>query len=110
MNNGGCGNFASCSHDKTTFAVICACKKGFINVGNSSKFRCVGMYSKCCLGGTYGFCLFTVFQMFALLTTEAVVHMQLVLSVRNPVILFVNVKLVIQILAQANISSVKVFE
>ena len=42
VSNGGCGTNAVCSHDPTTFAVVCTCKTGFTNVGSSSNVTCQG--------------------------------------------------------------------
>lgn len=59
VNNGGCETNAICSHDETTFAVICTCKIGFTNVGLNSNVTCQGMlwwnrlfqniHAHCCL-------------------------------------------------------------
>ncbi|CAF4959852.1 unnamed protein product, partial [Rotaria socialis] len=40
VNNGGCDPNAACSHDGTTYAVICACKTGYTNTGSGSKVVC----------------------------------------------------------------------
>ena len=45
VNNGGCDKNADCSHDKTTFAVVCTCKTGYSNVGTDGIVKCDGMFS-----------------------------------------------------------------
>ena len=44
VNNGGCDKYATCSHDSTTFAVVCTCKTGYTNVGTGSTVKCEGTY------------------------------------------------------------------
>ena len=42
VNNGGCDPYATCSHCKTTFAVVCTCNKGYTNVGTGGIVKCEG--------------------------------------------------------------------
>ena len=44
VNNGECEKNAICSHDTTTFAVICTCKTGFTNVGSDANVTCQGSF------------------------------------------------------------------
>lgn len=42
VNNGGCDANAKCSHDPKTYAVLCTCKPGYVNVGVGSVVVCKG--------------------------------------------------------------------
>ena len=42
VNNGACDANAVCSHDGTSNAVVCSCKTGYTNTGNSSNVTCTG--------------------------------------------------------------------
>ena len=42
VNNGGCDPNAYCSHDESTFAVVCTCNAGYTNVGDMKQVRCEG--------------------------------------------------------------------
>ena len=50
VNNGGCHKNADCSHDKTTFAVVCTCKTGYTNVGGKDRVICEGLRVWICIG------------------------------------------------------------
>lgn len=42
VDNGRCGNHAICSHETSTFAVVCTCDRGYTNIGVAPKFLCEG--------------------------------------------------------------------
>ena len=42
VNNGNCDPYATCSHDRETFAVVCKCKTGYTNVGTMKEVKCEG--------------------------------------------------------------------
>ena len=43
VKNGGCDCNAVCSHDSTTYAVVCTCKTGYTNTGSATNVTCTGM-------------------------------------------------------------------
>lgn len=43
VDNGGCDVNAICSHDDTTYAVVCHCKSGYVNIGTGSIVACSRM-------------------------------------------------------------------
>lgn len=45
IKNGGCGEHALCLHDPDSFAIVCACKVGYTNIGDEKIIKCVGMSS-----------------------------------------------------------------
>ena len=42
VKNGGCDQYADCTHNADTFAVVCTCKTGYTNVGDAQKVICKG--------------------------------------------------------------------
>jgi len=44
--NGGCDCNAICSHNPTTFDVVCTCKTGYTNTGSEANVTCTGKYDQ----------------------------------------------------------------
>ena len=42
INNGDCDAHATCSHNATTYAVLCTCKTGYTNTGVAPNVTCTG--------------------------------------------------------------------
>jgi hypothetical protein len=49
VKNGGCDKNADCSHDATSYDVVCTCKTGYTNVGKDGKVVCLGKLVTYCL-------------------------------------------------------------
>ena len=42
VKNGACDVNSICSHENSTFAVVCTCKTGYTNTGSASNVTCTG--------------------------------------------------------------------
>ena len=42
VDNGNCDSYATCSHETSTFAVVCTCKTGYTNIGTERNVVCEG--------------------------------------------------------------------
>ena len=103
VKNGGCHKDASCSHDSVTNEVKCTCKTGFTDISNGSSVVCEGKLTShthlACVLIQISIHIFDTFsfQTVAKLKMVAVIQLQIVLTIQQPMQLFVLARLVMSI-------------
>ena len=98
VNNGGCDKNADCSHDKTTFAVVCTCKTGYTNVGTPTAVKCEGSRTDTFLSSNLSSCSSSI-QIVAMLKMVVAIPTQSVHMIQQQTLSSVLVKRVIQMWA-----------